>query len=243
MRKSDTGSRHFLARTASEARRYAVIKKVLVSLLVCLVVLSTLVYIISVLYAKYGSFTVSVNKYDLAKYRLSLSETPQFDDQVSRLNAKMAVDITNISEKDLPADIDMINGEHNGINHLAYTFYIKNVGTDTVTYEYYLFITNVTNDIDKAVRIRIYRDGEAVTYARTRTDGTGPEEGTVEFLTGRDVARVQVKDFAPGDVTKFTVAIWIEGDDPDCIDDLIGGSLKSDMTITVIEASSGTDGK
>ncbi|MDD6203654.1 MAG: hypothetical protein PUC05_01460 [Firmicutes bacterium] len=237
MSVSRPGKERFLARNAKEAKNYSLIRKILLSVLVILVILTVIIYIASALYTKFGSFTVTVNKYDATQYSLSLSETPQFDYQISRLNAKTAEDITNISQNDLPDDIDSINGQHNGDDYLAYTFYLKNVGRDTVTFEYNMFITNVKNDVDKAIRIRIYRDGEYTTYARTRSDGTGPEKDCVDFLTERTIVRRQVEDFKPGDVTKFTVVIWLEGDDPDCIDDLIGGSLKTDMNISVIEAS------
>ena len=40
------------------------------------------------------------------------------------------------------------------------------------------------------------------------------------------------KDFKPGDIDKFTIVIFIEGDDPDCIDALIGGEMKMHMEIT-----------
>ncbi len=231
------GKERVLARSAEEAKRYHVTKKILLSLLALLILISAIIYIIAVLYSRYGSFTVTIDKSDAARYSLSLSETEQFNAQTSRLNAKTAEDITNISVNDLPGDLDAINGEHNGENYLAYTFYLKNVGKDTVTFEYNMYITSVKNDVDKAIRIRVYRDGEPITYARTRTDGNGAEPDTVEFLTKRDIMRLSVKDFAPDDVTKFTVVIWLEGDDPDCIDDLIGGSLKTDMKISVIEAS------
>ena len=38
--------------------------------------------------------------------------------------------------------------------------------------------------------------------------------------------------FNSGDIDRFTVVIWIEGDDPDCVDDLIGGMMKMHMDIT-----------
>lgn len=237
MRKYNEDKNRVLARTAAETKRYHVTRKALISLLLCLVLVSTITYIVAVLYSRFGSFTVSVNKFDANKYSLILSETPDFENWSLRLNAKAAENITNISVNDLPADLDAINGSHNGENHLAYTYYLKNIGDDTVTYEYYMFIANVKNNVDKAARLRIYVDGEPVTYARTRSDGGGAENNTDEFLTNRSIARIQVKDFKPGDVTKFTVVIWIEGDDADCIDELIGGSMKSDMNISVIESS------
>lgn len=237
MSVSHPGKGHFLARKAKEAKNYSVIKKVLIAFLISVILLLVIVYTLAALYTKFGSFTVTVNKFDATHYGLCLSETPQFETQISRLNVRAAEDITNISAEDLPADIDSINGPHNGENYLAYTFYLKNVGSNTVTFEYHMFITNIKNDLDKAIRIRIYRDGDPVTYARTRSDGLGSEEGCVDFLTADTVAREQVKGFKPGDVIKFTVVIWIEGNDPDCTDELMGGSLKTDMTMTVIESS------
>jgi hypothetical protein len=33
------------------------------------------------------------------------------------------------------------------------------------------------------------------------------------------------------------VVIWIEGDDPECTDDIIGGKFKVTMDITIVEGS------
>ena len=35
----------------------------------------------------------------------------------------------------------------------------------------------------------------------------------------------------PGDIDKFTIVIWLEGDDPDCLNNLIGGEIKMHMDI------------
>ena len=40
---------------------------------------------------------------------------------------------------------------------------------------------------------------------------------------------------APGDVHKYTIVIWLEGDDPDCTNDLIGGHLGLDMYMSMVE--------
>ena len=136
---------------------------------------------------------------------------------------------------DLPADLDSIDGQHNGKNYFAYTFYLLNNGENTLSYEYQMVLSNVTNDVDKAIRIRLYVDGTPTTYARTRSDGTGPEPDTTEFRTTSVVMNDFKADFKPGNFTKFTVVIWIEGDDPDCTDELIGGDLKCEMKFSVIE--------
>ena len=193
-----------------------------------------LVYTITAFYSKYGSFTVTVNKFDNVKYALTLSETPDFTESVGRLNCKASEEITNIDGASLPLDIDMINGEHNGDNYVAYTFYCKNAGEEAVTYEYQVYITNMTLNIEKAVRVRLYVDGEPTDYARTKTDGTGPEPGTTEFLSESIITRNQISGFEPGDVTKYTIVMWLEGNDPECIDNILGGEFKIDMSMTIV---------
>ena len=36
----------------------------------------------------------------------------------------------------------------------------------------------------------------------------------------------------PGKIDKFTVIVYLEGDDPECDDSLIGGEMKMHMDIT-----------
>lgn len=223
-----------LRRTAAEVKRYRMIMRILPIALGCATAALALVYAVTTLYSNYGSFTVSVNKFDNVKYALTLSETPEFSEPISRLNCKASEEITNIDGASLPLDLDMINGEHNGKNYVAYTFYCKNAGEETITYEHQIYIANMTLDIEKAVRVRLYVNGEATDYARTRCDGTGPEPGTTEFVSESIVARGEISDFAPGDVTKYTVVIWLEGNDPECLDNILGGEFKIDMAMSII---------
>lgn len=51
----------------------------------------------------------------------------------------------------------------------------------------------------------------------------------VSFLTDWVVATGMQEDVKPGEVHKYTVVIWLEGDDPDCNDDLIGGHVGMEM--------------
>ena len=36
----------------------------------------------------------------------------------------------------------------------------------------------------------------------------------------------------PGTKDRYTIVIWIEGDDPECKNDLLGGEIKMHMDIT-----------
>ena len=225
---------NILRRTARETRTYRVQQKVLKTALTCLLILALVLFICAALYKDTGSFTVGVNKVDLQKYGISLSESRDMTYPSSYLNAKINERITNIAEEDLPENIDMIDGEHNGDNYIAYTFYLQNAGELEVSYEYELTISNVTKGLDEAVRVRLYIDGEYVNYAKTRSDGSGPEYGTTEFYSIGVVAKKRIDGLAPGEKTKFTVVIWLEGNDYDCVDRVIDGLARFDMKFTVV---------
>ncbi|MCQ2771539.1 MAG: hypothetical protein MJ236_07080 [Clostridia bacterium] len=222
-----------LRRTATEVRTYRLLMKLLPITAGALTTALMLVYIVTMFYNKYGSFTVSIHKYDVKNYALSLSEHDDFSNGTSRLICKAAKEIYNIEGSSLPAYLDQIDGEHNGDNYVAYTFYCKNVGTETVTYEYKCVMANYTQGIEKACRIRVIVDGKSTDYAWTRTDGTGPEPGTTPFYSAYIVCQDEIVNFKPDDITKFTVVIWLEGPDDDCVDSVIGGELKVDMTMTI----------
>ncbi len=223
----------FLRRTAKEVKRYKVLKRILITASILTAIVLGGIYAVSALYQKSGSFTVNVNKFEMNEYGLTLSETRDFKYKTSQLNANIVEDITNIAEESIPDNVDNIDGEHNGYNYIAYTFYLQNAGTVTVSYEYAVVMSNITNGLDEAVRLRLYVDGTPTTYAKTASDGSGAEPGTVEFYSNSKMAVGRKDNFESQATTRFTIVIWIEGNDPDCVDWLIGGEMKIAMDIAI----------
>ena len=41
------------------------------------------------------------------------------------------------------------------------------------------------------------------------------------------------EDFKPGDVDKYTILMWVEGNDPECVNEILGGHMKMSMTFSV----------
>ena len=227
-----------LRRTAKEVKRHVVLTRVIALLIGLLVAIIAIVYVISYFYDKFGSFTVKVNKYDMARQGLTLSETPEYEHTVSELNAKIVYDMTNISGDDIPDNIDKVNGSHNGQNYIAYTFYVINSGRDTLSYEGELYIENVTKNVDDAIRVAVYKNGERTLYGKTKSSGAGIESDCdKEFLSSDVVMRTQQQGFSPNDRDKYTVVIWLEGNDPDCVDAIIGGTIKFQMEFKIIEST------
>ena len=64
------------------------------------------------------------------------------------------------------------------------------------------------------------------------TNGKKLEKDTKKFYSDSIAVLESVKNFKPEQKTKFTIVIWIEGDDPECLDDIIGGSVKLQMDIS-----------
>ena len=91
-----------------------------------------------------------------------------------------------------------------------------------------IVISDVIRNVDEAVRIRVYKDDQYVTYAKARPNGT-PENNTVAFVDDELVAFEHIENFSPGDKIKYTIVLWIEGSDLECTDNILGGEIKVQM--------------
>lgn len=197
-----------------------------------LVVIIAVTYIFSIFLDYLGNFTVRLAS---RPGSLALSTTSDFSVMTERLKARPLSGANNISVNDLPSDLDKYEGEHGTRNYLAFTFYLKNVGELSCTYSAQINITEVTRNVDEAIRIRVYYNGEYQDYAKPKKDNSGPEINTVPFYSQTIAYKMLRPDFKSGEIDKFTVVMWLEGDDPDCVDELIGGVIKADMVFNIVK--------
>ena len=221
--------------TASEIKAFKVRRKIFLTLLAAIVTLTGLLYMASALHRDMGRLSVGINKADMTRYGLTLSEFEDMRECTSRLNAEINERITNISRNDLPADEILLgfDGQHNGDEYIAYTFYLEHRGTDVMDYEYEVTIGNVSLGLDDAMRVRLYIGDEGVEYAKLSAENT-PEPYSTPFHSTGVITRGLVEDFAPGDKVKYTIVIWLEGDDPECVDRVIDGMAKVEMNFKAI---------
>lgn len=202
------------------------------ALLICLLFLIIIYFLLRVWFGN-GGFVIRLNRDFSKKNGIILQETLENPTYKFQLSAGDIKDLTNISINWLPNNLhEEAEGSHNGENYLAYTFYLHNMGTHTVNYWYTIYVDDVINRVDTAIRLMLYRnDDERIVFAKQAAGG-GAEPGTVQFQSDDVVTSSEVKDFKPEDVDKFTIVMWVEGDDPECLDDLIGGMIKMHMDIT-----------
>lgn len=191
-----------------------------------------IIYFLLVAFYEGGDFTISLDPAFAQKSGIVMYEKEGEDDK-RILKATKAEFIDNISVKWIPKDINKLGeGSHNGDNYLAYSFYIKNKGSETLNYWYEILIDDVIKNADEAIRVMLYRNDEKKIYAKANSRTGEAEEGTTIFYSDKEVAVEQRKDFKPGEIDKFTIVVFVEGDDPDCLDNLIGGEMKMHMDIT-----------
>ena len=199
-------------------------------LLLGLLLAVAVLFIVAFAQKKMGNFTINLNRLELYRKGISIADNGNFDGATARLVANTVQDATNISIDDIPADVDGVDGGHNGKNYMAYTYYVRNAGKEDLGYIASITLDSCAKGAEKAVRIAVYQNGERIVYAAPADDG-GTEDGCENFLSDKIVCQYENKDFLVGNVDRYTIVIWMEGDDPDCVDAIIGGSVQFSMSI------------
>ena len=199
-------------------------------LLLGLLLLIAVLFVAAFMQEKMGNFTINLNRLELYRKGISISETGDFKGATAKLVADTVADATNISIDDLPENIDDISGSHNGKNYMAYTYYIRNAGKEDLGYNAKITLDSCAKGAEKAVRVAVWRNGDRIVYAAPSADGD-PEDGCVNFQSDKTVCSYREENFLVGNVDKYTIVIWMEGDDPECVDSIIGGSVEFSMRI------------
>ena len=195
-----------------------------------MLLLVAVLFIFAFMQEKMGNFTINLNRLELYRKGISIADNGDFDGATARLTASTVEDATNISIDDLPEDIDDLDGSHNGKNYMAYTYYVRNAGKEDLGYKASITLDSCAKGAEKAVRVAVWKNGERVVYAAPAADG-GEENGCKNFKSDDVVCTYTEKKFLVGNVDRYTIVIWMEGDDPECVDSIIGGSVEFSMKI------------
>lgn len=184
-----------------------------------------------------AAFTVSVNNPGHSglgpsdKYvAISLSENEEFEYPTTSLFPEGVENITNISGRTITDEVDALEGSHNGRNYVAYSFYVRNSGTMKGEITESMEVTVSNRGLKDAVRVRIYRNGISDTYASMAKDGN-PEFGTIPFESDQIIVRNTMM-YAVNQTSRYTIVIWVEGDDPECTDEIRGSDISFSLTFS-----------
>lgn len=180
-----------------------------------------------------NKFTITLDNKLQDEKGIILYSNPNEKAHQRKLFASALNDMDNISYDWIPKDVHTSSngGSHNGDNYVAYTFYIENEGEVSVNYWYSIIIDDVIKRVDEAVRVIVFLNDEETVYAKINNETGEAEKNTEPFYKDDVVVLKSRNDFKVGDVDKFTIVIYLEGDDPDCLNDIIGGEIKMHMEI------------
>lgn len=216
---------------AKKIKKRRIATRFLFLIFIALLLLMSIAYAIVYVVNQTGNFTIMLDKNLQEKQSIIVSPKSDF----SIRPVKMVVDslkyMDNITESWLPNDIDEIEGPHNGNNYLAYTFFVKNIGVKETSYRTTIDILSVIKNVDDAIRVAVYLNGEKTVYAKRKPDTFEPEVGTVPFYKTNQVMNELRENFKVDEVDRYTVVVWLEGEDSECIDSILGGEMKMVMTI------------
>lgn len=222
-------------------------KKVIISLTIIFLLLTSVIAIVSIYGLNTGGYTLSIDD-KLAGMGISLSNTPDTKDEVSELTGKLKGDVVPIMQPQinrytvLKNDGDFISNDG---NYLGYTYYLNNSGTKECSVEATLQILGATHYLDETIRLWVFfgDDTEGTIYkkhedvpADTYDDPNSllPRyRETTDFIDNDVVCTRVFKNMQPGEQIKISIIMWIEGKDPDCIDEgdrsILGGLIKIGM--------------
>ena len=206
-------------------------KLVRIVILVLLIIFAILYLMLGIVYSG-GRFTITLDNNFSLESGIVLYESQETKEKKNKLYASELEFMDNISVDWIDKNVDNKgDGSHNGENYIAYTFYLENEGDEELNYWVECTIDDVIKNVDEAIRIMIFLNGEKVIYAKENSLTKEAERNTEKFYSETLPVLRKRESFKPGDIDKYTVVIWLEGDDPDCIDALIGGEIKMHMDI------------
>ena len=226
MKEKVVNSAKKLARKKTRNRVLKIILVIIVLFLINLYIVLRLMYIGE-------NFTVTLDSEYGRESGLVVYENPNDIKIRTYLKSEPINYFTDISVNWLPQNIDNEgNGSHNGQNYIAYTFYASNKGQDTINYWATIEIEDVIKNVDEAIRVMVIKNGERTIYAKKNKSTGNAENNTQPFYSDNVIMLEKNENFQVDSEDKYTIVIWVEGDDPDCTDELIGGEIKMNMRLT-----------
>ena len=218
---------------AQDIYKKKLFKKIVKIIFLLLLIVISIIYLFLYVVFQGGRFTVTLDK-DLSNRKsIFLSEDGKFKGKTRELSANTIDNMDNISIMWSPENLDTeATGAHNGDNYIAYTFYVINAGKETVNYWYEIDVDDTIKNVDEAIRIMVIRNGEEVVYAKKSAIDGSAEKGTKKFVSKSIAVLEQRKRLKANAKDRFTVVVWLEGDDPECTNALLGGEIKMHMDIT-----------
>lgn len=222
------------------------IKRVSTTIIIVTAIISAIIGFVTFYATQVGNFVISATN---KEFKLFLSETVGFENPSTVLTAKGVNDIDNTTYKRIDfGAIAEVDGSKNSFQYLGYNFYVGNMSEEMVNYNVKLSIDKVYKAVDKAMWVRVIetrydeKTGKPVVndkiYAAPVTGSTtrepekaleNPDRGgvvPVTFLSDITIFDYDVRNLRAGEMVHYTIVLWLEGWDNDCVDEIMMGTIR-----------------
>lgn len=198
----------------------------------------SLTIILVTIYGQYtGMFTISITN-EIADKGIILSESIDFNNSKESLSIEPMKDVHDMLEGQLNMEkAEAKDGQYYDEEYhyyIAYTFYLKNTGKETINVNYMINILSEYKNVGDATLIKVVeslhvKDNEYI--ERKEKVFKKPDLGTQR--TQRMASEV-IETFQPGEIRKFTIFMWFDGDYTDS--SMIGGAIKLEWVFAIATA-------
>lgn len=150
-------------------------------------------------------------------------------------------------EEAIKKDGDYVDSRNNNNPHdysnyyyIAYSFYLKNGNAEKVNIKSSLDFLTATYNIDAALRFIIIQNDDLENfniYMKADSSPVDPEDKTPYELAINYESDTKICssnfELGPNEVKKYTILIWLEGWDKECVNSIMSAELKMKMTFDI----------
>jgi len=224
---------------------------------VALLITSILIILIMLLGNQSGNFVVKVESGDASK---SIAITDDYEDRVytNKLVANGIEGMTNTTPRWF-LDGDTSEEQNIGLKELTkdlgnviddstayiYTFLIVNTGSNAVSIQLEMTVSNVSNGVDEAVRVMSYNDDSEDINIYQKADVIDTEykfyPATPQLFASENIVYDELVTVLPTTdpenptFVKYSVIFWLEGQDPECTESIFNGTIKFSLKCSVAQ--------
>ena len=205
---------------------------------ICLGLLMTLGIII---YSQYVSGYFNTDHLPI-RPNIEVADNMSFESSSGMLNANLVLDGIGMTYTDIKLDeILLSEGQYIDTDHtyMAYSFYFKNSGTETITIDYYMRIISTYNFMNEYVRVLVIQD-DTIYQMYQKSDDIDDEPieyenlpQAIEFESNTMIFRNSFEDLKPGEIKLFRVIMWLEEQDPDIAKNTLSGSIECHFNFSI----------
>lgn len=222
-----------------------------------LLVTSVMIILVMLLGTQSGNFVVKVESGDASK---SIAITDSFEDRVytNKLVANGIEGMTNTTPRWF-LDGDTAEEQNVGLKLLTqdlgnviddstayiYTFLIVNTGSNAVSINLEMNLSNTSNGVDDAVRVMSYNDDSEDINIYQKADAIETEYAyypvspqlfaSENIVYNESVTVLPTTDPEKPSYIKYSVIFWLEGQDPECTEAIFNGTIKFSLKCSVAQ--------